>query len=81
MRRWGGRKPGARPTGPRRQGPSVGCAGGRRGRLGRLRRVWWFAVCMAMVVSVGWGATWLYREASPLVAGWLQVREVTVVGA
>lgn len=81
MRRWGGRKPGARPNVPMRQGPSVGRAGSRRGRLSLLRRVWWFAVWMAMVVSVGWGATWLYRETSPLVAGWFQVREVTVVGA
>lgn len=81
MRRWGGQKAAARPNRVMRQGPSVGRAGSRRGRIGLLRRVWWLAVCMAMVVFVGWGATWLYREAGPLVAGWFQVREVTVVGA
>lgn len=81
MRRWGGQKAGARPNRLMRQGPSVGRAGSRRGRLSLLRRVSWLAAWMAMVVSVGWGATWLYREASPLVTGWLQVHEVTVVGA
>lgn len=81
MRRWGGQKAAARPNRVIRQGRSVGRAGSRRGGLGLLRRVWWLAVCMAMVVSLGWGATWLYREAGPLVAGWFQVREVTVVGA
>lgn len=34
-----------------------------------------------MAGCLGWGTGWLYREAGPLVAGWLQVREVTVIGA
>src|SRR5205809_6693658 len=81
VRWWSGHKAAARPNRVVRQGASVGRAASRRGGLGLLRRMWWLAVCMTMVVSVGWGATWLYREASPLVADWLQVREVTVVGA
>ena len=81
MRWWSGHKAAARPNRVMRQGASVGRAASRRGGVGLLRRIWWLAVCMTMLVSVGWGATWLYREASPLVADWLQVREVTVVGA
>jgi cell division protein FtsQ len=81
MRWWSGHKAAARPNRVMRQGASVGRAASRRGGLGLLRRMWWLAVCMTMVVSVGWGATWLYREAGSLVAGWLQVREVSVVGA
>ena len=36
---------------------------------------------MAVAAGLGWSTSWLYREAGPLVMGWLQVREVTVVGA
>ncbi|MGH7236656.1 MAG: cell division protein FtsQ/DivIB [Nitrospiraceae bacterium] len=81
MRWWGGQKAAARPNRVMRPGPSVGRTGSRRGGLGLVRRVWWLAVWMAMVVSLGWAAGWLHREAGPLVAGWFQIREVTVVGA
>ena len=79
MSLWRKRRNGPRPNLPKRPGAprhrSAARSRARRRRIGSVL-LWTAAVCLC-----GWCAAAVYREGRQFVASWLEVREVTVIGA